>query len=788
MTTPVPSSPSLRAWGARGFLAALVLVVCAALPCGPAAAQTSATPLLAAGIAQREQGQLLLSINTLRAARDAAPNQAEALRASAELGASLLQARRLDAAQEALEPAYDFFSGVGRARVAIDLGNLAVLRGGAGTAQRYYTEALRQGGGDAEIRFAVGMNQARMSSAADQPAQFAALASALATEPAGAAKARWQINLAQQLRKSGAGPLAQAHALLADAQRWATQAGPGQGRLQAEAGDGLAQLYEDQSRAAESLVLTRQALATVAAMPAGTADDLAIQLEWRQARLTRTLGRAPESLDAYERAVRRLEALRQDLPIEDEAGVSSFRSTLQPVYLGLVSALLDAADAAPLAQQAAYLRRSIDTVELIRQSELQDYLGDRCEVDAVKGGSATVIPHGTAVLYPVVLADRLELLLETDGGITRVRSPAPAARVAAVATAFAAELREGTPGFMAPARQLYDWVLRPLEPALAQQGVRTLVVAPDGALRLVAIGAFHDGERFAIEKFAFATATGMTMTNTTPPASPTAPMAQAGALLVAGMSEPGPVVDKLSAATVARLLGTDASASPAPQSLVASRSVRSLGLRALPGTRSALSLDAAGRTRALREALALPGVNQELAAIQGTVPGRELLNASFTVDRFRRAAESGDYRIIHVASHGVFGGSADASYILAYDDLLTLDGLQTLLRSDEFRRNPIELLSLSACETAEGDDRSPLGISGAAMKARAKAVMGSLWPVADEAAVPLMAGFYRRLGLGGSERLSKAEALQQAQMALLHNPDYAHPFFWAPFILIGNWL
>jgi CHAT domain-containing protein len=162
-----------------------------------------------------------------------------------------------------------------------------------------------------------------------------------------------------------------------------------------------------------------------------------------------------------------------------------------------------------------------------------------------------------------------------------------------------------------------------------------------------------------------------------------------------------------------------------------------------------------------------------------------LLNELFTVAGFQRAAHSGAYRLIHVASHGVFGGSADASYVFAYDDLLTLDSLQSLLKEDQFRKNPIELLTLSACETAEGDDRSPLGISGAAIKARAKSVLGTLWPVDDHAARTAMEKFYRGLL---TERLSKAQALRQSQIDLLRSEEFAHPFFWAPFVLIGNWL
>jgi CHAT domain-containing protein len=141
--------------------------------------------------------------------------------------------------------------------------------------------------------------------------------------------------------------------------------------------------------------------------------------------------------------------------------------------------------------------------------------------------------------------------------------------------------------------------------------------------------------------------------------------------------------------------------------------------------------------------------------------------------------------MVHIASHGIFGGTADTSYILAYDDLLTLNGLQSLLKADQFRKNPIELLSLSACETAQGNDRAPLGISGAATKARAKSVLGTLWPVEDNAARTLMENFYKGLV---TAHLTKAQSLRQAQVGLIHREEFSHPFYWAPFVLIGNWL
>lgn len=342
---------------------------------------------------------------------------------------------------------------------------------------------------------------------------------------------------------------------------------------------------------------------------------------------------------------------------------------------------------------------------------------------------------------------------------------------------FANDLRYGSVEYLFNAQLLYDWLLRPIEPSTVAQHIEALVIVPDGALRLVAMGALHDGKKFAIEKYSLSTVTGLSMTNTNIP--PT----QGLGFLVAGVSEPGSVVDKLTQTTIDQIFSTPEN-SDALRGLKKSRSMRSI--RFIPlGAIDNLKADKVARSAALRQALALPGVKQEIDAIHKIIPSTSMLNASFTAGEFRQEAETGSYRIIHIATHGVFGGSAESSYVLAYDDLLTLDSLQTMLKSEHFHKNPIELLSLSACETAEGDDRSPLGISGAAMKARAKSVLGTLWPVDDDAARKAMETFY--LGIA-KYHLTKAESLRRAQVELLHNDEFSHPLYWAPFVLIGNWL
>jgi CHAT domain-containing protein len=159
-----------------------------------------------------------------------------------------------------------------------------------------------------------------------------------------------------------------------------------------------------------------------------------------------------------------------------------------------------------------------------------------------------------------------------------------------------------------------------------------------------------------------------------------------------------------------------------------------------------------------------------------------LLNSEFTVARFQSEVRTGRYSVIHVATHGFFGDSARDSFLLAFDNIIHMDDLQNLISDNGSQNGAIELLTLSACDTATGDERAPLGFAGAAIRARARSVVGTLWAVSDAAAEQFMTTFYAALALQG-----KADALTQAQRALIRSPQFSHPYYWAPMVLIGDW-
>ena len=204
-----------------------------------------------------------------------------------------------------------------------------------------------------------------------------------------------------------------------------------------------------------------------------------------------------------------------------------------------------------------------------------------------------------------------------------------------------------------------------------------------------------------------------------------------------------------------------------------------------PLAREQIQVLSGGLTEARQGFEALPNVAQELEGIKAQVPNDILLNQSFTDTNFKTVVNTTSYPVIHLATHGEFSSNAQNTFLLTWDEKLRIEELNTLLRADTKQTRPIELLVLSACKTAAGDKRAALGLAGIAVRAGARSTAASLWYVSDEATALLMSNFYQELA---KSDITKAEALRRAQLAVLHNEKFAHPYFWSAFVLVGNWL
>ena len=179
-------------------------------------------------------------------------------------------------------------------------------------------------------------------------------------------------------------------------------------------------------------------------------------------------------------------------------------------------------------------------------------------------------------------------------------------------------------------------------------------------------------------------------------------------------------------------------------------------------------------------------VPAELSSIAALYPGEIFLDGKFLLKDFQRRMTEEQYSIVHIASHGQFDRDVRKTFVLTHDAKLTLNDLEAAIRPGQYRGKPVEMLVLSACQTAAGDDRAALGLAGVAVKAGARSALATLWFVNDQSTSTLVSEVYSQLQKNPD--LTKARALQGAQLKLLADRRYRHPCYWSPYLLIGNWL
>ncbi len=330
-----------------------------------------------------------------------------------------------------------------------------------------------------------------------------------------------------------------------------------------------------------------------------------------------------------------------------------------------------------------------------------------------------------AAIYPIILPNRLEVILKLpqQKALRHYSTPIARTEVERILEQLQQDLTKPHTirSIQSLSAQVYDWLIRPAEADLANHQIKTLVFVLDGSLRNIPMAALYNGKQYLIENYNLALAPGLQLINPQP-----LKRKQLKAL-AAGVSAPN-----------------------------------------TPGFSE------------------LPNVPLELKEVQSEAPGQILLNQQFTIQAFQRQINSQPFPVVHLATHGKFSSNADQTFILAWDEPIKVNQFNDLLRTrSQMRSDAIELLVLSACQTAAGDSRAALGLAGVAVRAGARSTIASLWNTNDESTALLMSQFYQELA---NNQLTKAEALRNAQLRLLHDPKYQRPRFWAPYVLLGNWL
>ena len=505
----------------------------------------------------------------------------------------------------------------------------------------------------------------------------------------------------------------------------------GDPRAKAYAWGQLGNLYEEDGHIEEALGLTESA---VFAAQLVKVPELLYRWEWQLGRLFRAQGNIQQAETAYQRAVDSLTSIPRNLPAGYRQRDVGFREGPGRLYFEFSDLYFQKAAAGEKPKNLnAQLTQARSIMDEFKVAEIQDYYQDDC-VDAYGENIKTVDQviqdsPDTVTVYPITFPDRLEILVGSSGDLHRYQTKITEKEMKKLVDEFRWSLeKEESFQFLGPAKKLYNVLIKPLVSDLDPQKTKTLVFIPDGSLRTIPMAALYDEETqsFLIQKYAVATTSGFKL--------------------------------------------------PDPK----------------PIDRKRLKILSVGLTSGGAEFAPLPGVQveqEELQRIYGKKKITRLFDEDFKVADVEKEMKKEAFTIVHVATHGIFEHNVTESFLLASENKkLTMDHLDQMMGLFKFRETPLDLLTLSACETASGDDRAALGLAGVALKAGARSALATLWSINDEASSTLVSSFYEELN--NNPTISKAQALRQAQIRMItkSKPHYRHPFYWAAFLLIDNWL
>ncbi len=307
----------------------------------------------------------------------------------------------------------------------------------------------------------------------------------------------------------------------------------------------LGHVYESQQRYKEALTLTQSALEHLQTV---NAEDLTVFYNWQVARLYTALQQREAAIVSYRRAISAMQTIRQDIPVTYQNGKSSFLHLFGPLYRGAISLLSESSKANGTVSQNPFLAEVLGLMEQLKQTELEDFFKDRCLLTDFQNNPVNIQNNETAIFYPVMLDDRIELLISIGNRLYQHTVNIEGELFEKQIKSFAGQLRYGQ-NFQKDARQFYEWLIRPVEPLLKANAIDTVIYVPDGSLRLLPLAAFYDGQHYFIERYAVVTAPSLALIS---------PALNKGVnkTLLAGLSEPSlEVAGQLSVKLLNKLLG-----------------------------------------------------------------------------------------------------------------------------------------------------------------------------------------------------------------------------------------
>ncbi|WP_292709300.1 MULTISPECIES: CHAT domain-containing protein [unclassified Nostoc] len=498
----------------------------------------------------------------------------------------------------------------------------------------------------------------------------------------------------------------------------------GDKRAEAYSLKSLGGLYEQTGQLSSAQELTRQGLALA---QSSNAPEITYTLEWQLGRLLRAQKDMNGAIAAYDAAVETLQSLRRDLVVNKDVVNQdvqfNFRDSVEPIYRESVELLLKSQGGKP---DQKILEKARQRIEALQIAELDDFFRETClQGQRVALDQMVDKDNPTAaILYPIILPDELQVIVKIPKQpLQSYTTPISHTEVEKLLVKLRKNLVDptATKVVQTQAHQVYNWLIQPIESKLQKSGVDTLVFILDGSLRNLPMAALYDGKQYLVEKYAIALSVGLQLLDPKPLVK------QQLRALTAGLTQPPPGFSKF-----APLL--------------------------------AIKSEFDGITKA--------GVSTT-----------SLLDGDFKKKNLEGEISAASFNIVHLATHGQFSSRLEETFILDFDGQINVKDFDTLFRSQG--KTIVELLVLSACQTAAGDSRAALGLAGAAVRAGARSTIASLWQIDDESTAMFVSAFYRELKSG---KITKAKAVHLAQLQLLQHPNYKAPSFWSAYVLIGNWL
>jgi len=350
-------------------------------------------------------------------------------------------------------------------------------------------------------------------------------------------------------------------------------------------------------------------------------------------------------------------------------------------------------------------------------------------------------PHA-AVIYPIILKDRLEVLVKLPGEdnlIHHANFGVSEQQINQVVSDLQGKLRlprSIISELDSESKILFNWLIKPFAQSLdwtssrENSQIKNLVFVLDGSLRNIPMTILYDdNDKILLDRYAVATTPGLQLLDSQP------------------------------------LIFDEINALISGASYADSFEKKQLGN--------------------------LPYVKDELDGItEKLLTTTNLRENDFLKNKIQTEIQNNSFNVIHLATHGKFSSNPDETFILDWNEPIQVKELNGLLQGNNGNPANLQLLVLSACETATGDNRAALGLAGVAIRSGARSTIASLWQISDDSTPEFMKLFYEQLN---NENITKSEALRNAQISFLQNETfinkgYNRPYRWAAFTLVGNWL